>query len=88
MEPIPDAGHLIGIAASGRLALESTRSSGLADALDMDFGGRRTLVVYDPSTRAVCFRETSGAKGGAPLSPDGLHVAIVDGGSLFIYSLP
>lgn len=88
VEAVPGQGNLLGIAASGRIALQTIHPSHLAEFLDMDFGGQKEITVYDPSKKIIIFRKTIGGQAGAALAPDGNHLAIIDGSSLLIYSLP
>jgi hypothetical protein len=87
-EVVSGLGHLIGLAKSGRLAVQTFQPSRLAQALDMDFGGQKDVSVYDRVKRNVIFHKTIGGQAGAALAPDGHHLAIIEGKSLLIYSVP
>jgi hypothetical protein len=88
MDIIPEPGQLRGIASSGRIALESFRPNAIARRLDMDFGGQKTFAVYDPATKTTLFRKKVNGQGGAALSPDGHHVAIIENSDLLVYEIP
>jgi hypothetical protein len=88
VEPIPVEGTLLGIANSGRMAFQSFRPNPLAEKLDLDFGGQKEVVVYDPLTKVTVFRTSIGGQSGAALSPDGRHLAVIDGHDLLIYTMP
>jgi hypothetical protein len=88
IEVVSALGKVIGVADSGRIAVQTSRPSRLAEELDMDFGGQKGISVYDPSTKEVIFHKTIDGQAGAALAPDGRHLVIVEGKSLLIYSLP
>jgi hypothetical protein len=88
IEVVSGLGKVIGVADSGRIAIQTFRPSRLARELDLDFGGQKDILVYDPSTKNVMFRKTIDGQAGAALAPDGQHLAVVEGKSLLIYSLP
>jgi hypothetical protein len=76
------------MAGAGRIALQVFRANPLADVLDMDFGGRKVVAVYDSTTKRTLFRRTINGQAGAALSPDGHHLAVVEDDNLLIYDLP
>jgi hypothetical protein len=88
VETINAQGRLLGTADSDRLALEIFHPNPFAEKLDMDFGGHKEISVYDPSRKATVFRVKIGGQSGAALSPDGHHLAVIDGHELRIYALP
>ncbi len=88
VEPILAEGTLLGIADSGRMAFQSFRPNPLAEKLDLDFGGQKEVVVYDPLTKVTVFRTSIRGQSAAALSPDGRHLAVVDGHELLIYTMP
>jgi hypothetical protein len=88
VETISEVGELLEIAVSGRISFQLFHPNQLAMALDMDFGGQKEITVYDPSKKSIIFRKTIGGQSGAALAPDGNHLAIIEGSSLLIYSLP
>jgi len=87
LETLPVQGNLLSVADSGHLAFESFHPNPLAEKLDMDFGGHKEVVVYDPSTKTTVFRTKIGGQSGAALSPDGHRLAVIDGHELVIYAL-
>jgi hypothetical protein len=88
VETIAAQGGLLGIADSGRLMFESFYPNPLAKKLDLDFGGHKEISIYDPSSKATVFRKKFGGQSGAALSPDGHHLAVIDGHQLLIYTVP
>lgn len=88
VEAISAQGNLLGIADSGRLAFQSFYPNPVAQKLDMDFGGHKEVIIYDPSTKTTVFRTKIGGQSGAALSPGGDHLAVIDGHELLIYKLP
>lgn len=88
VETISEEGDLLGTASSGRFALQRFFPSAFADALDMDFGGKRAITVYDPSQKRLIFRKKFGGQTAAALAPDGHHLAVIEGNNLLIYPLP
>ena len=87
VEPLAVQGLLLGMADSGRMAFQTFYPSPLARKLDLDFGGHKEVIVYDPSTKATVFKTKIGGQAGAALSPDGQHLAVIDGHELLIYTL-
>jgi hypothetical protein len=88
IDEIDSKGRLLEIAESGRLAFQSFDPNPFAQALDMDFGGHKIFTVYDSARKAAIFKTKKGGQAGTSLSPDGHHLALVDGDKLLIYSLP
>jgi len=88
VETIAAPGKLITIADSGRLAFQSFYPNPLAKKLDLDFGGHKEISIYDPSSKATVFRIKIGGQSGAALSPNGHHLAVIDGHQLLIYTMP
>jgi hypothetical protein len=88
VDSLTEPGELLGVSSSGRIALKSFRPNPIAERLDMDFGGQKTFTVYDPLTKTTLFHKRVNGQGGAALSPDGHHIAIIENSDLLVYEIP